>query len=144
MAEGDRAVEIVDFLIEQFGESYADGARWHPICSKVTVPEGASSDHRAAADRLAQAFGLSVTVAHSGVIEGGIPGDCIWLEVRPMGGTSDVEGYIILHALKSTVITATNEERLSAAVKRFIESSRQRNGKNQARFGLATSFELAR
>jgi hypothetical protein len=61
-----------------------------------------------------------------------------------MGGTPDVEGYVILHANKSTVITATNEQRLRAAVKRFIESSRQRNGKHQALFGLATSFELAR
>ena len=93
---------------------------------------------------LAKAFGLPVTVAPTAPAEGGIPGDCIWLEVRPMGGTPDVEGYIILHANKSTVITATNEQRLDAAVKRFIESSRQHNGKRQAPFGLATSFELAR
>jgi len=57
---------------------------------------------------------------------------------------SDVEGYIVLHATKSTVITATSEQRLAAAVKRFIESSRQHNGKHQVPFGLAASFELAR
>ena len=72
------------------------------------------------------------------------PGNCIWLEIRSMGATLDVEGYIILHANKSTVITATNQDRLDAAVKRFIETSRPRNGKHDARFGLATSFELAR
>jgi hypothetical protein len=56
----------------------------------------------------------------------------------------DVDCYIILHANKSTVITATNQQRLDAAVKRFIGSSRQRNGKREAPFGLATSFELGR
>ncbi len=143
MANGQGA-EAVDFLIERFGESYADIARWIPICSTVSVPEGASADHRAAADELANAFGLSVTVAGNGPDSGGIPGNCIWLEMRPMGATPDVEGYIILHANTSTVITATNQDRLDAAVKRFIETSRPRNGKHDAPFGLATSFELAR
>ena len=143
MADGQGA-EAVDFLIERFGESYADIARWIPICSTVSVPEGASADHRAAADELAKAFGLSVTVAGNAPDSGGIPGNCIWLEMRPMGATPDVEGYIILHANKSTVITATNQDRLDAAVKRFIETSRPRNGKHDAPFGLATSFELAR
>jgi hypothetical protein len=143
MAAGEPA-KAVDHLIERFGESYLDMMRWVPICSTVSVPAGASPDHRAAADELAKSFGLSVTVAGNAATEGGIPGDCIWLEVRPMGGTPDVEGYIILHANKSTVITATNEQRLDAAVKRFIGSSRQRNGKREAPCGLVTSFELAR
>jgi hypothetical protein len=143
MADGE-AAQIADYLIERFGESYADITRWGPICSTIRVAEGASADHRAAAEQLAKAFGLPVRGAHGAPTEGGIPGDCIWLEVRPMGGTPDVEGYIILHANKSTVITATSEQRLEAAVKRFFESSRQRNGKREAPFGLATSFELAR
>lgn len=143
MADGE-AAQVVDFLIERFGESYADIVRWCPICSTVSVPANASAEHRAAADELAQAFGLPVTLARDAPREGGIPGGCIWLEVRPMGGTPDVEGYIILHANKSTLITATSEQRLDAAVKRFIETSHERNGQYQARFGLATSFEPAR
>jgi hypothetical protein len=55
-----------------------------------------------------------------------------------------VPGYLIFHFNKSTVITATDEQRLAAAVKRFIETSRRHDGKPQAPFGLATSFELAR
>ena len=139
---GAQNTDDIDYLIEHFGESYADLPRWTPICSTIRVPAGASANHRAAADRLATAFGLPI--AHDAPAEGGIPGGCIWLEVRPMGPTPDVEGYIILHASQSTVITATNEQRLDAAVKRFIESSRQRKGQRQAPFGLATSFDLAR
>jgi hypothetical protein len=108
------------------------------------VPADASAEHRAIADQLAQAFGLPVTVANDPAAKSGVPGNCIWLEVRPMGGTPDVEGYNILHALKSTVITATSEQRLAAAVKRLIESSRQHDGERQVPFGLTTSFVLAR
>src|SRR5262245_39483904 len=142
MADGEGA--DLDYLIDRFGESYLDICRWTPICSTVSVPAGASASHRATADQLATAFGLPVTVAPAAPAEGGIPGGCIWLEVRPMGGTPDVEGYVILHANKSTVITATNGQRRAAAVKRFIESSRQHNGRRQVPSGLATSFELAR
>jgi hypothetical protein len=142
MAAGEAAT-TVDFLIERFGESYADLIRWIPISQAVRVPAGASPDHRAAADQLAKALGLPVTVAGNAT-EGGIPSGCIWLEVRPMGGTPDMEGYIILHADNGTVITATNPRRLDAAVKRFVETSRERKGKREARLGLATSFELAR
>ena len=138
------AAEAVDFLIDRFGESYADAALWEPLSSSVSLPAGASPAHRAAAEKLATAFGLKITVAHNASTEGGIPGDCIWLEVRPMGQTPDVQGYIILHASTSTVITATNDQRLDSAAKRFIESSRHHNGKRQAPFGLATSFQLAR
>ncbi len=138
------AADLVDHLIDRFGESYLDISRWTPIGSTVRVPGGASANHRATAAQLATAFGLPVTAAHEAPAEGGIPGECIWLEVRSLGPTPDVEGYTILHATKSTMITATNEQRLAAAVKRFIESSRQHHGKRQAPFGLATSFELAR
>jgi hypothetical protein len=141
---GDGDTELVDHLIDHFGESYLDVSRWTPICSMVSVPAAASVKHRAIADQLATAFGLPAMVAQDAPSDGGIPRGCIWLEARSMGGTPDVEGYIILHATKSTVITATSEQRLAAAVKRFIESSRQHNGERQVPFGLAASFELAR
>src|SRR5262249_58698862 len=106
-AEG-RAPDRVDYLIDGCGEPSLDFCRWTPICSTVRVPAGASASHRATADQLATAFGLPVTVAPAAPAEGGIPGGCIWLEVRPMGGAPDVEGDVILHANKSTVITATH------------------------------------
>jgi hypothetical protein len=143
MADGEAAAGVDD-LIDRFGESYLDISRWTPICSTARVPAGASTSHRAIADHLATAFGLPVAAAHGAPTAAGIPGNGTWLEVRPMGGVPDVEGYIILHASERTVITATSEQRLAAAVKRFIEPSRQHNGQRQVPFGLAASFELAR
>ena len=143
MADGE-ATELIEYLIDHFGESYLDISRWAPICSTVRVPAGASANHRAIADQLARVLGPQVTFARDAAPEGGIPGSCIWLEVRPMGGAADVQGYIILHATKSTVIMATDEQRLAAAVTRFIDSCRQHSGQRQAPFGLATSFEMAR
>jgi hypothetical protein len=113
LGEGEPA-ELIDHLIEHFGESYLDVSRWTPICTTVGVPAGASASHRAIADQLATTFGLPATVTHDAPADGGIPGGCIWLEERSMGGTPDVEGYIILNATKSTVITATSEQRLAA------------------------------
>jgi hypothetical protein len=44
---GDREPpELVDYLIDRFGESYLDVSRWTPICSTVSVPAGASANHR--------------------------------------------------------------------------------------------------
>jgi hypothetical protein len=54
-----------------------------------------------------------------------------------------VPGYIIRH-LKNTVIIATDEQWLAAAVKRFIETSRQHDGKREAPVGLATSYDMVR
>jgi hypothetical protein len=142
MADGE-PTELIDYLIDHFGESYLDISRWEPICSTVRVPAGASANHRAAAVQMASALGLRV-IAPDAPAESGIAGECIYLEVRPMDGLSDMKGYITLHGTKGTVVTATDEEWLNAAVKRFIESIRQHNGQRQAPSGLATSFDLAR
>jgi hypothetical protein len=142
MADGE-AAGFVDLLIDHFGESYFDLCKWHPVGSAVCVPASASANHRAAAHQLATAFGLPVTVAPDAPAEGSLPAGCIWLGIRPMGPWRGAPGYIILH-VKGTVITATDEQWLAAAVKRFIETSRQHDGKRQAPIGLATSFELAR
>jgi hypothetical protein len=142
MADGE-AAGFVDLLIAHFGESYFDLCKWLPVTSAVCVPVGASAKHRAAADQLAQAFGLPVTVAPDAPAEGNIPTSCIWLEIRPMGPPPEVPGYII-HHLKNTVIIATDEQWLAAAVKRFIETSRQHDGKREAPLGLATSYDMAR
>jgi len=141
MADGE-TTRFVDILIDHFGESYLE-MKWGPVGSAVCVPVGASANHRATAEQLATAFGLPVTVVQDAPAEGSIPAGCLWLEIRPMGPPGGVPGYIILH-LKGTVITATDEPWLAAAVKRFIETSRQHDGKREALFGLATSFELAR
>src|SRR5262249_49880189 len=56
MANGE-ATDLVDYLMDRFGESYLDIARWTPICSTVRLPAGASASRRATTDQLAQAFG---------------------------------------------------------------------------------------
>jgi hypothetical protein len=135
--------ESGDLLIEFFGEPYADLASWGPLASKLSVPADASEAHRAAAEKVAQALNLSVASAPATSV--GIPANCIWLEIRPLGAsTPDVDGYIILHASKSTIITATSQRWLDAAVDRIIKSSRQHKGRREAPYGLMTSFEIAR
>jgi hypothetical protein len=141
---GGATVRLVDFLIDHFGESYFDVCKWEPVGSTVSVPAGASANHRATAEQLATAFGLPVTFAPDPPAERSSPAECIRLEIRSMEPWWRVPGYIILHLNKSTLITATDEQRLAAAVTRFIETSREYDGKRQAPIGLATSFELAR
>jgi hypothetical protein len=136
-------VGIIDGMIDRFGKSYSD-LDWEPIASAVSVQAGASAKHRATADQLATAFGLPVTVAPVAPA-GGIPAACIWLEIRPMGPGRGVPGYIIFHqGKKGTMITANDEQWLTEAVKRFIETSRQHDGQRQAPYGLSTSYNLAR
>ena len=137
------AAEACDWLLKKFGESYADGL-WIPLSSNGSLPANASPEDRAAAEKLAQASGLAMTIAQNVATDAGVPGDCIGLEMRPVGSTPDVNGDIILHANKSTVITATNQPWLDAAVERFIASFRERNKKREAPFSLATSFQSAR
>jgi|SRR5208337_212611 len=130
--------EEVDELIEHFGESYADMRWWAVLCPAVAIPKGASPEHRAAAEKLAQAFGIPVTEAET------CPAHSIWLELRRLGSNSDWDGYIVLHYESGTVISASGEAWLDAAVERFIKSSRERNGKREAPTGLMTSFRLAK
>jgi hypothetical protein len=143
MADGQTA-GVVDYMIDHFGESYFDICKWEPVGSAVCVPVGASANHRATAEQLAKAFGLPVTVQGLPA-KGSSPAECIWLGIWPMGPGRGVPGYMIFHlGKKGTVITATDEQWLTEAVKRFIETSRQHDGKRQAPIGLSTSYELAR
>jgi hypothetical protein len=51
-------------------------------------------------------------------------------------------GYVIMHSTDGTLITASDQHWLDAAVERFIKSSRMRNGYREARYGLVTSFDV--
>ena len=139
LANGDAQVEEVDTLIERFGDSYADMRLWAPLCSLVALAPDAAAGQRAAAEKLAKTFGLSLTEAQTK------PSRCIWLEVRPWDSAPDYpwDGYIILHYASGTVIRASNQHWLDAAVERFIQSSREHNGKREAPTGLKSSFTLA-
>ena len=143
----DDYIEEADMLVEHFGESYGDMRWWARIAPTVAIPTNAPPEQRAAAQKLAAAFGLSVTVA------GTRPAHCIWMELRSFdqsqsqanwNGWSYWDGFIILHFHSGTVITASNQRWLDEAVDRFIKSSREHNGARQAPTGLTTSFPLAR
>jgi len=94
---------------------------------------------RAAAEKLAKALGFSLIE-----VETNPPPRCIWIEVRPFT-PNPVPGYVIIHSGEGTLITASDQPvgwmpQWSGSIK----SSRERNGHREARFGLATSFDLAR
>ena len=68
----------------------------------------------------------------------------VWVELRNFHPKAAAMGYVIIHSPDGTLITASNQYRLDAAVERFIKSSRESNGHREAPFGLSTSFNLAR
>jgi len=133
-----KSPQRVDNLLENFGSSYADVLLWHRLCSNVAVPKDASNAHREAAEKLANAFGFPITE-----VETNPPTGCIWVELRSFA-PNPVPGYVIIHSGDGTLITASSSRWLEDAVERFIKSSRQRNGHHEARFGLATSFDVPR
>jgi hypothetical protein len=49
-----------------------------------------------------------------------------------------------MHQAGGTLISATNQKQLDAAVERFINSSRERDGKREAPVGLMTSYEIVK
>ena len=112
---------------------------WARLCPAVTFPQDASPPHRAAAEKLAKAFGFSATAVTTYPQP-----SCIWVELRDFAPESAAMGYVIIHSPDGTHITASNQYWLDAAVERFIKSSRESNGHREAPFGLSTSFNLAR
>ena len=139
LPSSDDQVEEVDDLIEHFGDSYGDMRWWATLCPLVALPPDATTGQRAAGEKLARTFGLSLTQAQTK------PSRCIWLEVRPWDSAPDYpwDGYIILHYASGTVIRASNQHWLDAAVERFIQSSREHKGKREAPTGLKSSFTFA-
>lgn len=141
----DDSILEADMLVEHFGESYGDMRWWAQIAPTVAIPTNAPPEQRAAAEKLAAAFGLSVTVADTR------PANCIWVEMRSWDpslakwqGWNYWDGFIILNFHSGTVITASSRRWLDEAVERFIKSSREHNGAREAPTGLTTSFPLAR
>ncbi len=127
----------VERLVQVFGSSYADWYWWARVCLSVVIPENSLPEHRAAAEKLAQALNASFSVSDSGPQP-----SCVWVEMRDFAPKSSAMGYIILHSPDGTQITASNPYWLSAAVERFIKSSRVSHGFREAPFGLTTSFNL--
>jgi len=123
-------------LVENLGSSYADVLLWHRICPNIGIPQDVSKAHRAAAEKLAKAFGFPLTEMQTNA-----PARCVWLELRSFH-PFEYPGYVIIHSRDGTLVTASDQGWLNAAVERFIKSSRMRNGYREARYGLVTSFDV--
>jgi hypothetical protein len=135
----DRAALLVagaSNLVENLGSPYADVLLWHRICPNIGIPQDASGAQRAAAGKLAKAFGFPLTE-----LQTNLPTGCVWLELRSFH-PFEYPGYVIIHSRDGTLVTATDQGWLDAAVERFIKSSRMRNGYHEARYGLVTSFDV--
>jgi hypothetical protein len=129
-------VQLADRLIEKFGRSYADVIWWIRVCPSIAIPQGAPASQRAAAERLAKAFGGSVTTADTNP-----PPCCVWLELRHFSPNGVPKGYVIIHSADGTLITASDPQWLDDAVQRFIRSSRESNGHREAPFGSASNYD---
>jgi hypothetical protein len=110
-------------------------ARPFPI---VGIPKGASAEQRAAAEKLGREFGITVSVLDTN------PVCCVWLELRAWRPNPGTDGYVIIHQPGGTLITASSQRQLDAAVERFIKSLRVRDGKREAPVGLMTSYEVVK
>lgn len=111
----------------------AEYARPFPI---IGIPKSATPEQRAAAERLAHEFGATVTALDTN------PVCCIWLELRDWRPNSSADGYVIIHQAGGTLITASNQQELDAAVERFISAACERDGKREVPVGLMTSYEV--
>jgi hypothetical protein len=104
----------------------------------IGIPKSATSEQRAAAEKLGREFGLTVSMLDTN------PVCCIWLELRAWRPNPGTDGYVIIHQSGGTLITASSQRQLDAAVERFIKSSRERDGKREAPVGLMTSYEIVK
>jgi len=129
------ASSLAIMLLCTFFVQAAEYATPFPI---VGVPKSATAEQRSTAERLGREFGMVVSTLDTN------PVCCVWLELRHWRPNPGEDGYVIVHQPGGTLITASTQQQLDAAVERFIKSSRKRNGKREAPVGLMTSYEVVK
>jgi hypothetical protein len=102
----------------------------------IAIPKSATAEQRSAAEKLGREFGITVSALDTN------PVCCVWLELRAWRPSPGTDGYIIIHQAGGTLITASSQQQLDAAVERFIKSSREHDGKREAPVGLMTNYEV--
>lgn len=104
----------------------------------VAHPVGASAAHKAAAQRIANALGVKLILKQNVN-----PVCCIWLEVIHWTPNPGHGGYIINNQSGGSLISASDEEQLEAAVDRFIASIRTIDGNPHVPMGILTNYRIA-
>lgn len=110
---------------------------WIPTLGIIAVPKQATAPHRAAAARLAKAFGGNVIT-----VDGRNPVCCVWLDIGLPVPNPGTPGYIVLHQRGGTTISASGQEQLDRAVTRLIAVSKIVDSIRVLPEGVITSFPV--
>jgi hypothetical protein len=90
----------------------------------VALAADASDAHKAAAQEIADAVGVSVVIE----VEKN-PVCCIWVEVTGWTPNPGVPGYFIINQSGGSIISASDEKQLKTAVEQFKRAVRKRRGR---------------
>lgn len=108
--------------------------RPYPI---VAIPTGASAAHKAAAKEIATTLG----VRFMGEMKYN-PVCCVWVEITKWIPNPGEPGYIIVNQNGGSIVSASDEQQLRAAVERLKKSIRTIDGVVEVPLGLLTSYPI--
>jgi hypothetical protein len=103
----------------------------------VAIPPNAKDWQKSAARQIADAIGVRTVseMNHN-------PCCCVWIEVSGWTPNPGEPGYFIINQGGGSIISASNEEQLRAAVKRFTESIRRDSTGAQVPSGMLTNYHV--
>ena len=133
LVSGAVFVAAIALAAEPNGETEVDFIRPFPI---VAVPVDASDAHKAAAKAVADAIGPGIFSELKTN-----PVCCVWLEINGWMPNPGEPGYVIINQAGGSIISASNEEQLRAAVERFKASIRKNGDQVEVPAGLLTSYK---
>src|SRR5438045_2737286 len=76
----------------------------------IGIPKSTTAEQRAAAEKLGREFGITISTFDTN------PVCCVWLELRAWRPNPGTDGYVIIHQAGGTLITASSQQQLDAAV----------------------------
>ncbi len=112
-----------------------DFVRPFPI---VAVPAGATAAHKAQAKIVADAMDVRVVSEMKTN-----PVCCVWVDITGWTPNPGEPGYVIINQSGGSIISASNEDQLRAAVERFRKTGRKKGKEFEVPLGLLTSYRIA-